>query len=301
MIRTLGRIGTVSGVLAAMCLLGGLTSPASGDQGASCFPQCPTPTASGTNGGTIRVAHGVSDPVPNRGDATQGKGDGLHDYSYVEEHLAPTCSGNTIDDGVAAICGAAVASCPAADQIRFWVWHRTVTVTVGPPEVRTEGPWQQEVGTYCLGPDDPGVPNVVNTIARAYDAFEEKVRQLAPPAVKAVPGPRTLVNLETELSAENTAPFAFDVTVAGATVHLAVRPVLFTWTYGDGVVEELSTPVVQHTYARTGAMPVRVDVRWGGTFTVGGAAETYDIDPPANVTGTPTALDVRQARAELIS
>ena len=72
--------------------------------------------------------------------------------------------------------------------MRFWIWHQTVSVAVGPPEVVTEGEWHQEAGSFCLGPDDPGVPSIVAVLARAQDLFEQRVRQLDAPTVSTVPG-----------------------------------------------------------------------------------------------------------------
>lgn len=203
--------------------------------------------------------------------------------------------------GADALCGAAVLSCPAVDEIRFWIWHQRVDVKVGKPDVKTVGPWVQEHGTFCLGPDDPGVPNIVTTLATAHSDFEQKVRQLAPPVVKATPGPRTLVNYETTFRASNAAPFGFDVTVTGLTVHLLVHPTSFHWYFGDGTTTATIDPMARHTYHAKGARQLRVDITWGGTFTVGNAAEVYGIDPPATVVGTPSTLTVVEARAENVA
>ena len=265
--------------------------------------QCGEPTARGGEG-TITVAHGVSDVVPGRGSATQGRGKGDHDYSYVNEFAAPTCQGSGLhDNGV--LCAFALTSCPALDQVRFWIWHQTVsvivTVTVGDPDVVTKGQWQQLDGTFCLGPDDPGVPSIVRTLAKAQEAFQSRVRDLPAPTVRSTPGPRTLVHYLTSFAAQNTAPFTYDVTVAGATVHLHAHPTRFRWSFGDGSTTDTTGPESDHTYADRGARAVRVDVTWGGWFTVDGSDEHYAIDPPARAAGTPTALIVVEALAQNLS
>lgn len=254
------------------------------------------PSARGGEG-TITVRHGVSDHVPGRGSATQGRGTGDHDYSYVNEHTAPTCLGNGLQEK-GNLCSFALTSCPALDQVRFWIWHQTVTVTVGDPDVTTVGEWQQLEGTFCLGPDDPGVPSIVRTLAAAQDAFESRVRDLPAPTTRTTPGPRTLVHYLTAFEAQNAEPFSFDVTVAGATVHLHAVPTRFHWSFGDGASTDTTDPTVDHTYADRGLKAVRVDVTWGGWFTVDGSSERYPIDPPAHATGTPSVLGVVEARAE---
>ena len=106
---------------------------------------------------------------------------------------------------------------------------------------------------------------------------------------------------ETAFEANNALPFTFDVTLAGVTVRLDVKPQRFTWTFGDGMSEQTTSPTIEHTYRKNKAMTVQVDVEWGGTFTVVGQPDVYDINPPATVTGTPSVLTVVQARAENVS
>ena len=264
---------------------------------------CDVPSARGGEG-TITVRHGVSDHVPGRGSPTQGRGTGDRDYSYVNEFAAPTCLGSGLHDrGV--LCSFALTSCDALDQVRFWIWHQTVTVTVGKApgeaDVTSAGPWVQEEGTFCLGPDDPGVPSIVRTLEAAQDAFESRVRDLPAPTTRTTPGPRTLVHYPTAFTAQNAAPFSFDVTVAGATVRLHVLPTRFRWHFGDGATTDTTEPRVQHGYESRGTKGIRVDVTWGGWFTVDGSSERYPIDPPARATGAPSALSVVEARAENIS
>lgn len=264
-----------------------------GSSGAIC-----SPCAQGGNG-IITVQHGRSDVVPGRGAVIQGRGDGRHDYFYIKEYDTPACTGNGLN-GLDLLCSAAVNSCPATDQIRFWIWHQRVDVKVGNPDVATFGPWIQEQGSFCLGPDDPGVPNIVTTLVQAYAQFEKRVRHLAPPGVRTTPGPRTLVQYETAFLATNAEPFDFGVTVAGTTVHLNVRPASFRWTFGDATTAVTPVPRVRHTYVQKGPREVRVDITWGGSFTVGRSAATYAIAPPASVVGTPSVLTVLEARAENI-
>ncbi|MCU1588118.1 MAG: hypothetical protein JWN31_1611 [Frankiales bacterium] len=253
-------------------------------------------TSAGGGEGTITVVHGVSDAVPGRGPGRPPVSP-AQDYSYVNEYLAPICGGNGLHDA-GNLCAAAVTSCPALDQVRFWVWHQTVRVAVGPPEVVTEGEWHQEPGSFCLGPDDPGVPSLVAALARAQDLFEQRVRQLDPPTITSVPGPRTLVHYPTTFDAGGTAPFSFGVDVAGLHVQLSVAAQAYDWVFGDGERARTTLPSTTHTYAEKDQVTTRVDVTWGGTFTVDGSGEQFPIDPPAHTTGVPAVVDVVEALAE---
>lgn len=258
------------------------------------------PTAAGGEG-TITIVHGVSDAVPGRGPtpatAAAGADSEPHDYSYVNELAAPTCTGNGAQ-GPHALCAASVTSCPALDQVRFWIWHQTVQVLGGPPRTITEGPWVQEAGSFCLGPDDPAAPPVVRALDQAQSQFEEKVHELVPPTVSTVPGPRTLVHWPTRFTALGSDPFAFTVEVAGVAVHLHVAPAIWDWVFGDGSRLRTGVPTTSHTYDTSAVYDVRVDVTWGGYFTVDGSAEQFPIDPPAHSTGAPSQLRVVQALAE---
>ena len=282
-----------------LCLLGTSSSWASAPPGSlpsTVCNQCGAPTAAGGDG-TITVQHGVSDAVPGRGSPTQGRREAGRDYSYINEFATPTCQGNGLHHHEA-LCASALASCRVARQIRFWIWHQRVDVAAGPPEVMTRGPWRQENGTFCLGPDDPGVPNIVKTIAAARTAFEQRIEKIAPPTIRTVPGPRTLVHYRTQLTAQGAQPFTDSVTVAGATVHLVIQPESFRWVLGDGTTKRTAGPTTTHTYSVRARRVIRVDVSWGGYFTVNNETERYPIDPPATSTGRPGVVTVVEARAE---
>jgi hypothetical protein len=279
-------------LLAVLLLVAGMSASASAADG--CL-HCDGPTAAGGEG-TITIVHGVSDSVTGRGPG-QPSSPMAQDYSYVNEYAAPTCGGNGLhENGI--LCAAAVTSCPALDQVRFWIWHQTVAVQVGPPEVVTEGEWRQEEGSFCLGPDDAGAPSIVDVLARAQDLFEQRVRDLDPPTISTVPGPRTLVHYPTAFTAGRASAFDFDVTVAGAHVELHVTPAAYDWVFGDGAKAHTVAPAASHTYAVNATRAIRVDVTWSGWFTVNGGSERYPIDPPAHSTGVPASLVVVEARAE---
>lgn len=57
---------------------------------------------------------------------------------------------------------------------------------------------------------------------------------------------------------------------------------------------------VSHTYRRTGALSGTLTVTWTGTFTIDGGA-ARDVFGTAETTSLPTPLQVKQARAELVT
>lgn len=292
--------------LAAMTLLA--VTHVGGAQAASPpSPDCITcsPSVAGTASGSVDLsaARGVSQQVPGRGDpATNGPAPGRNEYDRVEEAVAPACAGNTRES--TDICAAATLSCPTEDQTRYWIWHRRTRVVVAPPS-ETVGPWIQEPGSFCLGPDDPGVPTIGRVIAQVRTDFQSL--PLPTFAVRTDPAPQTLVNVPTAFSAGSAEPATFTPTILGTQVTITARPTRWEWTFGDGATLTTTTPGtpqrpdIAHEYRRAGRLTSSVRVMWTGTFTLEGSSEVYEIQSPAFVQGAPTVVDVREARTELVS
>jgi hypothetical protein len=125
--------------------------------------------------------------------------------------------------------------------------------------------------------------------------------------VTAEPGPTTLVNFETGFFTDASRPYALPaVTILGHRVLVTARPTGWEWFFGDGRSARTSSPgkrgtvQVGHTYRDTGAVAPYVVVTWAGTFTVDGGRPRAVVGT-ARTTGPRTALQVRQARAELVS
>lgn len=291
-------------------ILGAGVSPAHADPTASiqsCYPDCPD--VLGGKGG-ITVKHKDSEHVPNRGTAKPASYSGHKPYSYTNEYATPSCSGNALN-GAANVCAAAVNTCPTPAEVRLWIWHQVVDVTFGPPPgyaaTETQHPWKQEPGSFCLGPNDPGVPTITKVIASVQDLFASQRLPLPKWAVRTDPGPRTLVHFPTSFSAGSPAAQQIDTTLLGTAVHITAVPQQWTWSFGDGRTLVTSTPGrprtddVTHDYGDLGAKPTHVVVQWGGTFRVGGAPEQYAIRSPATVTGPMTVVTVLQSRAQLVA
>jgi hypothetical protein len=205
------------------------------------------------------------------------------------------------------LCTAAVDTCPSG-LIEYWIYHRTVEYRTLPDGTKTSTvtvPWHQELGSFCLGADDPGVP----TIARVIDQVQRDFKNLPlrRESVRSDPGPRTLVNIDTAFSAGTTQLQTFDPVLLGIGVHIAATPKRWHWTWGDGTTAVTDTPgvpkqpVVTHRYTRAGDVQVSVVVEWTGTFSVGDDPTQYEIQSPATVPAEPTTVRVRTARSQLVA
>jgi hypothetical protein len=283
-----------------------VTAPAHADKssGPECRRTCAAASVKGGDGSfNAAVTKGVSEKVPGRGDpSTNGPAPGRNEYNRVEEAIAPACVGNTRESSE--LCAAATLSCPSEDQTRYWVWHRSTRVVVEPPS-ETVGPWVQEPGSFCLGPDDPGVPTIGRVIAQVRSDFQSL--PLPTFGVRTDPAPQTLVNVPTAFSAGSAEPATFTPTILGTQVTITARPTRWEWTFGDGATLTTTTPGtpqrpdVAHEYRRAGQMTASVRVTWTGTFTLAGSPEVYEIQSPAFVQGPPTVVDVREARTQLVA
>lgn len=270
-------------------------------------PQCERCTGGAVTsegeGFNARVTRSASEVVHGRSDPKRtGPARGRNEYERVEEQRAPTCDGSA--RGSDTLCLSATATCPAPEQIRYWIWRRVTRVVVAPPSEQV-GPWVQAQGTFCLGPDDPSLSAIGRLIAQVDTEF----RRLPLPefTVRTDPAPQTLVNVPTAFSAGSGEPVTFTPTVLGARLTITARPVRWEWTFGDGATLITDRPGiprrpdVAHLYRRSGLWTSSVRVMWTGTFTFEGSPEVRRISSPAYVQGPQTLVDVREARAELVS
>lgn len=244
-----------------------------------------------------------SDAVPHRGKVTDGGSDVKQSWTHTEEYVTPYCSGNGLHGGDA-MCMAAATYCQDG-RVGFWVWHQVTTFTRDPAPsktvTKTVGSWTQEDGIYCLGADDPGVPTIGKVVSWVQDHFENLA--ITPAAVKAAPAPRTLVNIETRLSAGSASVVDIPTSTPWANVVVHAKPLRWRWYFGDGTVSPaMTTPDVTHIYLQARLHKgVHVEVEWGGTFSVVGDPQAYPIVGTAAVRSGDITLDVREARTELVS
>jgi hypothetical protein len=83
-------------------------------------------------------------------------------------------------------------------------------------------------------------------------------------------------------------------------------PKQYDWYFGDGTSAldagpgQSESSDVKHRYTQTGEVAPYVVITWTGTFTVDGGQQR-DVFGTAQTTGPGTPLQVKQARAELVT
>ena len=220
---------------------------------------------------------------------------------YYEREYSPTCTGNTRLDG-GTLCAAAVTTCPQPGFVRFWIYEAKFNGTTN----QIIGDWYQVTNptTICLGAGAPGVPKPIVIAAQIERDFKRLV--VLQGLARVQPAGKTLVNFQTAFYTEAQAYDLPPITILGSRVQVRATPVGYDWFFGDGAQAGNAGPgakgttQVSHRYAGTGPVGPYVVITWAGSYTVdGGAAQ--QVVGTAQTTGPPTALQVAQARSELVS
>ncbi len=228
---------------------------------------------------------------------------------YIQRRFVTACPYNTLGNGGDVMCVGAATLCDRGTDMSltaFWVYSRMFDPRLSEAQQR---PFTREPGFVCLGADNPGVPGVVQIAQQVQRDFEKFV--VLKGRTRVDPGARSLINIETIFSTPDGAPVdlpALSLSAAGSSynVIITVVPERYTWIFGDGSTLQTTTPGrplrkdVTHTYDRTGAVAVRVDIEWSGSFTINGG-EAIPVRGRARTAGSVTNLDVRAARSELVS
>ncbi len=163
------------------------------------------------------------------------------------------------------------------------------------------------VGTEnsCVQDGEEGAPpSVTITAGMVAQAF----RRLPLPAAELVvepPNGRTLVNFETNFYTEQ-GEFSRTVTLLGRRVELRIWPAGYRWWFGDGAVEETTSPgaaypglEVTHEYVEKGRVSPRVDVTYAARFRVGGGP-WREVAGTVMIPGSAEVLRVVEARPVLV-
>ncbi|MDO5502974.1 MAG: hypothetical protein Q4G67_07360 [Actinomycetia bacterium] len=206
------------------------------------------------------------------------------DQNYYCEAAWQTCAHNTEEQGLG----------PAAT-----IYRRAIGTTE----------WENR-GTTCW-------PNIVAetpivTLDMIINAFHDTA--FAIPTIRSQPeGNTTLVTLptyfEVRFPTTGYGPGQIDTTtLLGTTIEIRPRLDAITYHFGDGSTTGPTTDLggpyptgaITHAYARSGQYSSRADITYGGQFRVAGGT-WMDIPGTANITGTPTAITVREARARLVN
>ena len=220
--------------------------------------------------------------------------------TYRETAFAPTCTGNTaLDAGV--LCGAAVNTCLplGVGIIRYWEWtvtYRTVDASVVSIVAL--------LGSFCVAPEVAGPPAAVVIAGIVERDFKTLV--VARGTAEVQPRGTTLVNYPTKFFTSAREYVLPAVTILGRRVVITARPQSYDWFFGDGQSAldvgpgQARDSEVRHVYGATGLVAPYVVITWSGTFTVDGGP-VQQVFGTARTTGPGTALQVKQARAELVT
>ncbi|MCW2672243.1 MAG: hypothetical protein JWP14_832 [Frankiales bacterium] len=215
---------------------------------------------------------------------------------------SPSCTGNTRE--VADVCGAALNSCQPAGQglVRYWVWVAEVNTATG--KILDPPGWVMQPTTVCLGPDSPGLPAKAAIGGILARDFKDLV------VVKGVahvdPEGSTLVNFDNGFWTDAKTYVLAPVQILGHAVVVTAKPEKFDWYFGDGGTAmgagpgRHGTTEVEHTYTHKGMVRPYVVITWSGTYTVDGGA-ALDVIGTATTTGDGTPLQVKEAKAQLVS
>ncbi|MDU0314394.1 hypothetical protein RKE38_11905 [Phycicoccus sp. M110.8] len=207
---------------------------------------------------------------------------------------ALACQGNTPEEGL-------------GPSVRMW---RREVGGDGTPR----GAWE-DLGFTCFPEEAPNPVRPALTMQMVLAAFHDTA--FARPELTIQPkGNVTLVTLPTYFQVAwpeaGFQPGEIDhpspARMAGFQVE--IRPTLrsVTYVYGDGTTsgptQSLGGPYptgdITRAYDKAGRLQVRADITYGGQFRVGGGA-WVDIPAEVVVRGTPEPLEVRTAKARLVS
>jgi hypothetical protein len=261
-------------------------------------PQC---AAAGGSKGTIDVS-GAGGEAGSPGEGGSGStpvrlSKNITRYDYV---LA--CSGNTLANGGDINCMAAISICAGngPGYLAYWQYEAEFVRATG----AIVPPGWQRVNTVCLAPGSP----LLNPLAAIPGIIERDFRSLVVLKGTAIsqPGGSTLVNYKTGFYTDARRYTLDPVGILGHTVVITAEPAQYDWYFGDGTDAldggpgAKDTLDVQHTYTRNGKVAPYVVITWTGTFTVDGGPARQVIGT-ATTTGPGTPLQVKQARAELVT
>lgn len=213
-----------------------------------------------------------------------------------QKRYVPACTGNTATDG-GLLCTYAAETCPDQGEVRFWVYTREYNTVTN----RALTDWERAAtpSTVCLGPDDPVIDPAIAIPAIVQRDFKRVV--VVKGVAEVSPRPDTLVNIPTVFSTRTPPSYDIPLNLLGQSVVITATAERYTWHFGDGTSASASAPGgrVEHEYREAVSRQAYVVIEWSGTFRInGGAAQT--INGRATTTGDPVAVDVKQARTELV-
>ena len=180
----------------------------------------------------------------------------------------------------------------------MWAYSREID-----PRTGLTSPWVLVLSPpyVCLGSDDPALDPTIAIAAIVQRDFQRVV--VLKGGAEVSPTPDTLVNIPTRFSTDAPASYEIPLTLLGQPVTITATARRWTWHFGDGTTASTTAAGtdgrVEHTYETAAAVGAHVVIEWSGTYRIGGGAQ-LPINGTATTVGDPTALEIKQARSELV-
>lgn len=256
-------------------------------------------TATATSGGMGAGASESIPPAQQVSDARSVVNEANGPESTLERQqlLVPTCMGNTATTRADVLCTAAAMACPNADEVRMWVYSRTVDTATGPAT------WPPFVMTdvRCVGPREQVVDPAVVIAGMIRREFES--RAVLRGVAETSPAPRTLVNVATRLRTPTVERYPIEFSLLGQRVVIQVQAVRWTWVTGDGARRSTSAAgtmgQVEYVYRRAGVHRPYVEIAWRGTWSLNGR-DMGAVPGTVTTRGEPVTVEVSEARTQLV-
>lgn len=240
--------------------------------------------------GTIDIGGKAAEEDSNRKGALQHS-----PRVRIERDFLPKCAfrGEVIMAGTASCDPVPCQTSDGRSGVKKTVETRRVDADSGDP---LSG-WQIG-GDVCEPDETAGAPSLESQILQEFRSLE-----LPGLVVRTRPAGRTLVNLPTEFVVERPAKDRELPRILGHRVTVAITPVEYRWTFGDGAARTTSgrgAESVRHTYAAAGSVAASVETAYRARYRVDGG-DSRRIPGTVAVTGPVTAVEVVQARSQLVA
>ena len=117
----------------------------------------------------------------------------------------------------------------------------------------------------------------------------------------------TLVNLETYFWCGDDAGRDCEaigegerrITLLGQPVRIRPKILSYTWDFGDGTGQEITSGRAAHTYRHAGQVTVTVTLTWTADYALGSGG-FQPIDDTTTTTSPPRVLPVREAQTVIV-
>ena len=253
------------------------------------------------NGPGFDVGSGVTVPGVTAPPHSPGAGGGGPQGQYIEHAYTPACDGNSPGNVVDSGCTRATTGC-GDNEIRSWVWTRTVTPPAPPPGYGLPG------ALVCRSKTAPEVEEPRASPEQIYEAYRHLPVTRA--EVNVQPTHRTLVGLPTVFYARIEDHLSWpDVKVAGEAIDFIATAEKYIWHFGDDTELVTTDPgkpypnqTVTHKYTKSGATASPyVTVVWAGKYRHHDETTWREVPDRVEADGPAVTVEVASAGSELVS